>query len=166
MHPAALPPERLLDECDLTLTRRRGPGGQHRNKVETAVVLRHRPTGVKAEAAERRSQAENRTVALFRLRVHLAIEVRSTREPSDASSKLWQSRLAGGRIRVSESHDDFPALLAESLDVLAACDADPKAAAESLRCTPSQLVKLLKQEPRAVALVNQWRQHRGLHPLR
>ena len=57
--------------------RRSGPGGQHRNKVSTAVVITHRPTGVRAEANERRSQAENHREAVRRLRVRLAVEVRS-----------------------------------------------------------------------------------------
>ena len=58
-HPAALSPEELLHQCRARRTRRSGPGGQHRNKVETAGVLTHAPTGVQAEANERRSQAEN-----------------------------------------------------------------------------------------------------------
>ena len=49
-HPAAHDLERLLADCDVRFTRRSGPGGQNRNKVETAVVLTHRPTGLVAEA--------------------------------------------------------------------------------------------------------------------
>ena len=79
LHPAALPPDELLAQCDVQFVRRSGPGGQHRNKVSTGVVLVHRPTGIKAEANERRSQAENRTAACLRLRVNLALEVRTKR---------------------------------------------------------------------------------------
>jgi hypothetical protein len=67
---------------------------------------------------------------------------------------------------VSASHHDFPALLAEALDVLAALDTDPKRSAARLSCTPSQLVRLLKLDPRALLLVNQWRKERQLHALR
>jgi hypothetical protein len=165
VHPAALPTDQLLAECDLRQLRRSGPGGQHRNKVQTAVVLHHRPTHVKAEANERRSQAENRAVALRRLRLNLALEVRSRRGAEETPSPLWQSRCRGGQIDVSASHEDFPVLLAEALDVLVACDADVKAACAVLSCTSSQLVKLLKKEPRAMALFSRWRQERGLRLL-
>ena len=55
MHPARLPIDELLADCEERRLRRGGPGGQHRNKVETAVELTHRPTSVAAEANERRS---------------------------------------------------------------------------------------------------------------
>jgi hypothetical protein len=165
-HPAALLPDDLLAECEIQFVRRAGPGGQHRNKVSTGVVLLHKATGVKAEANERRSQGENRTVALFRLRVRLALECRVRREPAGVPSSLWQSRLAGGRITVSAAHDDFPALLGEAIDVLAVCNFDPKPASEALGCSVSQLVKLLQKEPQAIAYVNRQRQQRGDHPLR
>ncbi len=165
VHPAAIPPEQLLADCELRQLRRSGPGGQHRNKVETAVVLRHRPTGVKAEANERRSQAQNRSVAIFRLRMNLALEVRCRRAAEQTPSPLWQSRCRGGRIGMNASHDDFPVVLAETLDVIAGCEADVKAAASTLQCTASQLLKLLKKDPRAMALVNRWRRERDLHPL-
>jgi hypothetical protein len=164
-HPAALLPEILFAQCDVRRLRRSGPGGQHRNKVETAVALRHKPSGVKAEASERRSQAENRTVALFRLRINLALEVRLPTETSAEPSPLWRSRLGGDKIRVGPSHTDFPAILAEVLDILAAHRAETKAAAIQLGCTVSQLTKLLKQEPRAFQLVNQWREKNDLHRL-
>jgi hypothetical protein len=164
-HPAADPPERLADDCDVRRTRRSGPGGQNRNKVETAVVLVHRPTGVGAEASERRSQAENLRVALHRLRMNLALEIRRESGPDEPPSALWRSRCRGGRIVVSPEHDDFPAIIAEALDVLEAHALDPKPSAEVLGCTPSQLTKLLKAEPRALRAVNERRRARGLHPL-
>ena len=164
-HPATVSPGQLLAECDVRRVRRSGPGGQHRNKVETAISLHHLPTGVRAEASERRSQAQNQTQALFRLRVNLALEVRRPCGPDYVPSPLWQSRCSGG-LKVSASNDDFPALLAEALDVLAASDADPKRAATALNSTPSQLIRLLKLDPRALALVNGWRREGQMHALR
>ena len=161
-HPACLDEKDLLADCDIRFTRRSGPGGQNRNKVETAVIVTHRPTGLGAEASERRSQAENRRVAAFRLRLALALEVRSD---AAGPSELWRSRCRGRRIAVNPEHEDFPALLAEALDVIGRLDSDLKAAAGALECSASQLLKLLKCEPRAWALLNQARRARGLAPL-
>ena len=164
-HPASKPTDLLYTECECRFTRRSGPGGQNRNKVETAVVLRHRPTGLGAEASERRSQGENLKAALFRLRLNLALQVRLPVGTSAPASALWRTRNRGGKIVVSAAHDDFPSLLAEALDRLEAQSVDLKAAAVALGCTPSQLIKLLKDEPRAFLHVNQSRARLGLHPL-
>ena len=161
-----MPSKRLLAECRIRRLRRSGPGGQHRNKVETAVLLHHLPTDIKAEANERRSQAENRAAAAFRLRVNLALQVRCRPEAAGVPSELWQSRCRQRRMVINPSHDDFPTILAEALDVIAHTDADVKRAAESLRCTMSQLVRLLKKEPRAMSLVNKWRRQGNLPPLK
>ena len=75
-HPAALDPAVLATQCEFRATRRHGPGGQNRNKVETAVILTHRPTGISAQASERRTQGENRRTALHRLRLELASTIR------------------------------------------------------------------------------------------
>lgn len=165
LHPAAAEPRKLLADCDVVRTRRSGPGGQNRNKVETAVVLRHRPTGIAAEASERRSQAENLHEALSRLRLKLAIEVRQSRERACPPSVLWQNRCRGHRITLSNEHADYPTLLAEALDAIAAHGADVKAAAQALRCSASQLVKLLRNEPRALVRLNAERELRGLRRL-
>ena len=62
---------RRLDirEADLeeTFTRSSGPGGQHVNKVSTAVTLRHRPSGISVTVQDSRSQAVNRKLARERL---------------------------------------------------------------------------------------------------
>jgi len=55
--------------------------------------------------------------------------------------------------------------LAEVLDVLHDLGDDPRAAALALGCTPSQLIKLLKKEPRALAQINGQRRQAGRHPL-
>jgi len=170
VHPAALDPEALASECEFRATRRSGPGGQNRNKVETAVVLTHRPTGIRAEASERRTQGENRRAALARLRIELALAVRRPIERADGEASvpgaLWRARCRGGRIAINPAHEDFPALLAEALDVLDAMDDDPRAASEVLGCSATQLVKLLKEEPRALARLNERRRQAGRHPLR
>ena len=164
-HPAALPAEQLLKSCTERHVRRSGPGGQNRNKVETGVVLTHVPTGVVAEASERRTQIENRVVAVRRLRRTLAVEVRS-QTAAEGPSPLWRSRVRGGRIALNESHEDQPAMLAEALDSLAAAEWDVTAAATALAVTPSQLVKLVKTEPRAFMHLNRERDMRGLSRLK
>ena len=77
-------------------------------------------------------------------------------------TELWRSRCRDGRVSVNPSHADFPALLAEALDVLAACDFDVRSAADTLTCTSSQLVKLLKDEHLAFERLNCERTARGL----
>ena len=165
-HPAALDPQELLRQCEIRRVRRSGPGGQRRNKVETGVVLTHRPSGIRAEAAERRSQPENLRVALFRLRIKLALDVRRDVPPGAEPSPLWRSRCRGGRISINPEHGDFPALLAEALDVLNAHEGDVQTTAAALGCTVSQLVKLFKLRPAVLEQVNRRRAEQGLPRLR
>jgi hypothetical protein len=163
IHPAAIDPDELLSQCEVRTGRVSGPGGQHRNKTDSAVWLTHRPTGVRGFASERRSQHENLSKARFRLRVNLALEVRFPVDALQPASDLWKSRLReGGRIELNPEHRDFPAMLAEALDMLAAAGMDPARAAMALGCTTSQFIKLLKDEPRALAWLNEKRALRGL----
>lgn len=69
--------EELMRQCEMSTFKASGPGGQHRNKRESAVRLKHIPTGTVAQAVEDRSQHMNRASALSRLRVLLALKVRN-----------------------------------------------------------------------------------------
>ena len=164
MHPSCLSEEELLKECALRSDRRSGPGGQHRNKVETAIIIVHLPTGTQAEANQRRSQAENRREAIVRLRLALATRVRCGGQQSKPSA-LWLQRSQGGKLSVSSKHSDYACLLAECLDQLHACDYDLPKCAEYFAVTSSQLIKLLRQHPPALLQVNSARQERGMHKL-
>ncbi len=64
-------PKVLKRQVILETYRSSGPGGQRKNKVETAVRLRHLPSGVTVVATEYRSQAGNRRLAFERLRERL-----------------------------------------------------------------------------------------------
>lgn len=62
-----------IRDCDIKLEfyRATGPGGQHRNTTDSAVRIRHLPTGIVAQASESRSQWENRAMAMKRLQALL-----------------------------------------------------------------------------------------------
>ena len=164
-HPACLPIEKLLSECSVRRTRGSGPGGQHRNKVETAIVITHVPTGIAGQASEKCSQNKNREVAIERLRVNLALAVGSKSCPDALSSPLWRSRVKSRKIQVSPKHTDFPALLAEAFDFVSDLRLDVAATANRLGVSTSQLIKFFKSCPAAFALLNREREIQGLKPL-
>jgi protein subunit release factor B len=64
-------PQTLKKQVIVETYRSSGPGGQRKNKVETAVRLKHLPSGLTVIATEHRSQAENRKLAFERLRERL-----------------------------------------------------------------------------------------------
>ncbi len=127
-HPAVQPIEVLLEQCDLRTQRRSGPGGQHRNKTSSGAFLHHEPTGVVAEATERRSQADNRAVAVARLRLRLAVEIRTDSildGPVAAAEAELRKVYCGGDLRINERNAARPAVLALILNDLHAAGGQP-----------------------------------------
>lgn len=90
--PFALDRETLEREAQMSFFRAGGPGGQHRNKVETGVRLFHPPSGIRVAATERRSQSQNRELAFERLAAALKKrnfkpKKRVATKPTKASAK-------------------------------------------------------------------------------
>ena len=107
--------ESLERDCDLEFFVAGGPGGQHRNKVETGVRLTHRPTGLVVTATERRSQSANREAAFERMAAKLEArrKVRKPRRATKPSAAAKAERLqekkkaserkkARGKVRLNE----------------------------------------------------------------
>lgn len=155
-----------MSDCELLQTKRGGPGGQHRNKTESAIVITHRPTGCLGQASERRSQHQNRDVAIERLRLAMALAVPFSVNPQQSPSDCWRDRTKNQRIQCNPKHFDFAALLSEAIGFLQAESFEPAAAAQRLGVSTSQLIKFLKLEPAAMVLVNEQRRKSGKHPLR
>jgi protein subunit release factor A len=93
--------EILKKQVVIETYRSRGPGGQRKNKVETAVRLKHLPSGITVVATEHRSQAENRKVALERLRERLIKlnKPKKHRIPTSVSLKAIERRIEEKKIQ-------------------------------------------------------------------
>lgn len=163
-HPATRLPEVLLGQCGLRTQRRSGPGGQHRNKTSSGVFLQHEPTGIVAEATERRSQADNRAIALQRLRFRLAVEVRTGSVldgPIASDETQLRADFHGKPMKMNDSNEAKPAILALILNDLHASGGQPSAVAPLWQTTTSSIVRLVKSHPAAFTLLNAIRSHHG-----
>jgi hypothetical protein len=160
----------LIGQCEVDRYRASGPGGQHRNKTESAVRLRHRATGMSAIGEDSRSQAENKLHAVRRLRASIALGVR---EPvvldGFAPSPRLAALVAGGTAPLGERtrHTGaYWAAIAELLDLLVAGNLEIGACAQRLGITTGALSKLLLHDDAVARAVNDLRRARAMRPLR
>jgi hypothetical protein len=138
----------LLKQCAEERYRASGPGGQRRNKVETAVRLRHRASGAVSQAEEARSLEENRRRAVHRLRLRIALHVRA---PFDLGSpqipaELLAHRRADGALAINTKNAAYPLVVAAVLDALQAAGGSYAVAAPALGITTSQLLRFLRRD--------------------
>jgi peptide chain release factor len=103
-----------IKETDLKIEfyRGSGPGGQHRNVTDSAVRIRHLPTGIVAQASESRSQTRNREMAMKRLEEALARRERRikkrvpTKVPSGEKNKRLTEKKQRSRTKQLRSSRD------------------------------------------------------------
>lgn len=143
----------LLAQCEEHGYRSSGPGGQRRNKVETAARVRHRPSGIEAHAAETRKREDNRKRALRRLRERIAIEVRSPYEEPPELAAYRRDR----RLSINGRNPAYPVILAAVMDALAEAGGSYAGAAKKVGTTTSQLLKFLQADREAWRAVSEGR---------
>lgn len=91
----------LERDCEMEFFVAGGPGGQHRNKVETGVRLTHRVSGIVVSATERRSQSANREAAFERMAEKLtALQIkRKPRRATKPTAAAKRQRVESKRHR-------------------------------------------------------------------
>ncbi len=92
--------ETLKKQVVVETYRSRGPGGQRKNKTETAVRLRHIPTGITVTATEQRAQSQNLKLAFERLRerLHRLRQRKPQRIPTRVPLKATERRIEGKKL--------------------------------------------------------------------
>ncbi|MBY0585919.1 peptide chain release factor-like protein [bacterium] len=160
----ALSDERLLGSCHEDFYRASGPGGQKRNKTESAVRLRHQETGLIVVATESRSRQENRERALRRMREAIAFRLRLPVSESDLPPILMQAVAQG--LRVSKRHESFLMTSALILDRVDHDQGKVSMTADQLSVATSSLVRFLKTTPELWEATQQLRDKHGLAHLR
>ena len=170
----ALSDQELAAQCRVERFRVSGPGGQHRNKTDSAVRLTHEPSGVVGFASERRSQHQNRLMALARLRRNIALELRADidlegyRPPRTLQRILPRSLQTGqpGKDRVGPKHREFWTGAGPLLDLFNVLRGSIGDCASQMGCSSNQLTKLFASEPQLWAAANAIREQHGLSLLR
>ena len=161
--------EQLLGSCDIHIYKASGPGGQHRNKVSSAVRLRHRETGINATANDSRSQHTNRTQAMRRLRMNIATKLRAPINLESAPippllleciftpKKPNCATEATSRLEIGRKDTRFWEVAAILLDMLDAAGGQLGIVARKLKISTGNLTKILKSDRHLLAATQEIR---------
>ncbi|KAJ7970075.1 putative Peptide chain release factor [Quillaja saponaria] len=167
--------EELMRQCEMGTFKASGPGGQHRNKRESAVRLKHLPTGIIAQAVEDRSQHKNRASALSRLRTLIALKVRNDVDVDSYSPPrvLLQILPPKSSIRGSDcgsqigpNNPKFALGMQALLDLIFAVQGSISEAAKFLGLSTGALSRLILSDDSLRMAVNELRASKDMKPLK
>lgn len=98
---ASMPVDEIARDCDVQAFRASGPGGQGVNTTDSAVRMRHVPSGIVVTARESRSQFQNRASCLRKLKEEFARRARPSKKrvATKPSKAAKARRLADKRHR-------------------------------------------------------------------
>jgi hypothetical protein len=172
----SLSDESLLAQCAKHIYKASGPGGQHRNKVSSAVRFHHEPTGISGHGDDSRSQHENRRIALKRLRMNLACRLRvpldTRNDPIDPvvlecihQPKKPSPGGAGHRLDIGRRDHRFWHVAAVVLDLLDARRGRLSDVSALLGISTGNLVRFCKSDRHLLSACQEVRKLHDLKPI-
>lgn len=96
------------NDIEMWFTRSTGAGGQHRNKTESTVCLKHLPTGIEVRADSERDQHENRRIGMERLHEKVAAHIHEQESKARDDDRKGQvgTGMRGDKVRTIRFQDD------------------------------------------------------------
>jgi hypothetical protein len=146
----------LLRHCRMDVMRGSGPGGQKRNRTESAVRLTVQGSGVQVVCDKTRSQTKNRELALRELRLLLALECRF---PTRDTERGWTEA-------PPLKHPEFAVWVARVLDVFAGHDWQVGETARALKISTNHFSRVVLRDDRVLRSVNRERERLDLRALK
>lgn len=169
-YPTKQPPPRWLEltaeaflaDCRFEAFRGSGPGGQKRNKTSNCIRLTHEPSGLHVIAGESRSQAENKSRAIRRIKLKLATDMRHPIDPRRFELPDWFAAVVMlGRIAVSHHNVHYARTAELVLDLLESRQGSIGDVAKLLGVTTSSVATFLQDEPQLWTAANKIRRTAG-----
>ena len=144
----------LIKLCDIDFFKATGPGGQKKNKTESAVRLTLKNSAISTTASEDRQQSINRSRALQKMRLAIALEMRQEPQP-------WT-----GQWDMNTKNSSYSLFAACLTDHLHSHNWQVSEAAKSLNLSTGKLIKIIAKNETFWQFLNSARQKNGYKPLK